>query len=202
MSPIRSMLCSPRITPRFQIPKCVKGQGISHSIQQFQGSKKIWMETKYDGERAQIHVQVDETGNSNITIFSKSTRDSTKDRFAVHSCVSFLLFLLLHMTEHAWRGHRVIRDALNLADPALDPQMRGKSVPRIKQDIILEAEMVAFSDTHNRIDGEPEHIYIRPHGAERPPEFWRIRSLIGSTAIGVRRQSHRKTNPELMDDDG
>ena len=58
---------------------------MAHTIKQFQHSKKIWVETKYDGERAQIHVQVDETGKSRITIFSKSQRDSTLDRFAIHS---------------------------------------------------------------------------------------------------------------------
>lgn len=46
---------------------------------------KIWAETKYDGERAQIHVKYDQTGEISIMIFSKSKRDSTMDRIAVHS---------------------------------------------------------------------------------------------------------------------
>lgn len=45
---------------------------------------KIWAETKYDGERAQIHVSYEENGEMNIMIFSKSKRDSTMDRIAVH----------------------------------------------------------------------------------------------------------------------
>ncbi len=45
------------------------------------------METKYDGERAQIHVDVLPSGIPNITIFSKSKRDSTQDRAAIHSII-------------------------------------------------------------------------------------------------------------------
>ena len=48
------------------------------------GSQAVWAETKYDGERTQIHVQVDEDMQSRITIFSKSQRDSTLDRHGVH----------------------------------------------------------------------------------------------------------------------
>lgn len=45
----------------------------------------MWVETKYDGERAQIHVWFDEDGSPRIRIFSKSGRDSTLDRAGIHS---------------------------------------------------------------------------------------------------------------------
>ncbi|CCM02607.1 uncharacterized protein FIBRA_04710 [Fibroporia radiculosa] len=131
-----SML-GPQVGIPVQIPKCVKGQSCVHSLQALHNSKKVWAETKYDGERAQIHVKM-VSGDPHITIFSKSGRDSTLDRVAIHP---------------------VILGALKL----------GSSASPMKKNVILEAEMVAFSDPIGAID-----------------EFWRIRSLIASTAIGPR----------------
>lgn len=51
----------------------------------FKKSSVVWAETKYDGERAQIHVWVDGKGKLRIKIFSKQGRDSTLDRFAIHA---------------------------------------------------------------------------------------------------------------------
>ncbi len=80
--------------PYTQIPKCLKARGCADTIKHLRGSTKLWVETKYDGERAQIHVEVDERGKSRITIFSKSRRDSTMDRFGVHQCVYSFLFIV------------------------------------------------------------------------------------------------------------
>ncbi len=91
----------------------------------------MWGETKYDGERAQIHVQVAEDGSSRITIFSKSKRDSTLDRHAVHG---------------------IIRAALGL-----DSIAAGKA-RKIKQNIILDAEMVAFRG--EVVDGELFFVHL------------------------------------------
>lgn len=66
-------------------------------------------------------------------------------------------------------GCSVIVDALGLSDNPSD----GKNTTEIKQNVIVEAEMVAYSDTVGRVD-----------------EFWRIRSLIASTAIGPRHRAH------------
>lgn len=87
-----------------------------------QGAKKVYAETKYDGERAQIHVEVPSDGTkARITIFSKSTRDSSLDRVGVFP---------------------IIRQALGLEE--------GQT-PRITQNVILDAEMVAYHNDH--IDG-------------------------------------------------
>ena len=67
--------------------------------------------------------------------------------------------------------------------------------PKFKKTIILEAEMVAFSEVDDRIDGSSRiHlddflVVLRNWTAE----FWRIRSLVGSTAYGVR---HRTLKPQ------
>jgi DNA ligase-4 len=88
----------------------------------------VWAETKCDGERAQIHVEVNADGSSRITIFSKSKRDSTHDRHAVHY---------------------IIRKALDLRDDYTHSGRTGRS--KIKHNIILDAEMVAFNGT--QVDG-------------------------------------------------
>ncbi|KAF9245263.1 DNA ligase/mRNA capping enzyme [Melanogaster broomeanus] len=116
-----------------EVPKSAKGRSPLHALGHLDSGSQIWAETKYDGERAQIHVHFSEDGEMKIAIFSKSKRDSTLDRIAVHS---------------------IVKEAL--------AGLGG-------QDIILDAEMVAFSDERNAID-----------------EFWQIRGLIARTAVGPR----------------
>lgn len=157
-----------------RLPRCVKATGCNDAFGRALGrggrsssSTKIWAETKYDGERTQIHVRVDAIdGSSHVSIFSKSGRDSSLDRWGVHWIVREALGL----------SHRSVQD--------LSKIVCRKSLPakQVTTDIILEAEMIAFSDTLGRID-----------------EFWRIRSLVESTARGVR--SNRKIScVELPED--
>ncbi|KAI5999562.1 DNA ligase/mRNA capping enzyme [Pisolithus albus] len=123
----------PRCGVPIEVPKSAKGRCPQHALELLDSCDRIWAETKYDGERAQIHVSYSSDGEMNISIFSKSKRDSTLDRVAVHP---------------------IIKEALS-AMPS--------------QSIILDAEMVAFSDQRNAID-----------------EFWRIRGLIARSAEGPR----------------
>lgn len=89
-------------------------------------AEEAWAEIKYDGERAQIHVEIMADNTSRITIFSKSKRDSTLDRFGVH---------------------HIIKRTLSL------PDSHHQSRPsQVKRNIILDAEMVAFNGTE--IDGK------------------------------------------------
>lgn len=68
-----------------EVPKSAKGRGPLHALELLDTDGQIWAETKYDGERAQIHARLCEDGEVTISIFSKSKRDSTLDRIAVHS---------------------------------------------------------------------------------------------------------------------
>ncbi|KAF8343411.1 hypothetical protein F5887DRAFT_1062181 [Amanita rubescens] len=70
-----------------QIPKSQKGRSCLHALSYFKQAKRVWVETKYDGERAQIHLEILPTGESKITIFSKSKRNSTQDREAIHGTI-------------------------------------------------------------------------------------------------------------------
>lgn len=110
-----------------QIPKSEKARGCEHALNFLSGSQRAWAETKYDGERAQIHVEVDDNGVSRITIFSKSKRDSTLDRHAVHG---------------------IIRAALSLDGTC----RREYPWYKVKQNVILDAEMVVFRG--EAVDGE------------------------------------------------
>jgi DNA ligase-4 len=105
-----------------QIPKSAKARGYRAAIARFDRVNKVWAEVKYDGERAQIHVEVRENNSSRITIFSKSKRDSTNDRFGVH---------------------HIIRAALGLPG-SIGPHATTSPV---KYNVILDAEMVPFHDT-------------------------------------------------------
>jgi DNA ligase-4 len=113
-----------------QIPKSVKGQSCEHSLDQFPRASCVWAEVKYDGERTQIHVAVAPDGNSNTTIFSKSGRDSTTDRVAVLD---------------------IVKSALGLSTSG--PEVVGIHRPMIRN-IVLEAEMVAYSTKRGKIDGK------------------------------------------------
>lgn len=75
----------PRWGVPVEVPKSAKGRSPLHALELLDTNGQIWAETKYDGERAQIHVRFCENGQMNIAIFSKSKRDSTLDRIAVHS---------------------------------------------------------------------------------------------------------------------
>lgn len=129
----------PRWGVPVEIPKSAKGRSPKHALNVLRSSSTIWAETKYDGERAQIHVRFRGQGDPQITIFSKSKRDSTLDRVAVH--------------------------------PIIMEALAGYSMG----DIILDAEMVAYSEDRRRIE-----------------EFWHIRGLIARTAVGARAGGYRR----------
>lgn len=116
------------------MPKSKKARGCLHALSYFKQAKRVWVETKYDGERAQIHLEILPTGESNITIFSKSKRNSTQDRKAVHE---------------------TIRRAVGIS--GAHPMKRFKH-----NNIVLDAEMVACHGEF--IDGNytfyPKHINL------------------------------------------
>jgi hypothetical protein len=55
---------------------------------------------------------------------------------------------------------RVALDALGLPGSAVPPRTRN-GMPCVTSDVILEAEMVAFSDTTGRIDGKSYPCFSR-----------------------------------------
>ena len=65
-----------------------KGRSIKHCLSMAQG--RISCEEKLDGEYCQIHIDLSK-GHDCIQIFSKSGKDSTRDRMALHEYVFSLL---------------------------------------------------------------------------------------------------------------
>ncbi|KAL5536761.1 hypothetical protein ACEPAF_584 [Sanghuangporus sanghuang] len=123
----------PEIGIPVQIPTCFKARGCRDALDKLKHSTSVWAETKYDGERMQIHVSPNECGESEITIFSKSRRDSTLDRIATH-----------------W----IIREALRLDHDHPDACARARATTHhnVLLTVILEAEMIAYDRTYG-VDG-------------------------------------------------
>ncbi|KAJ7430032.1 hypothetical protein B0H11DRAFT_2398665 [Mycena galericulata] len=159
----------PRIGTPVEIPKSEKGRSCLHTLEMLRTSYEIWAETKYDGERAQIHVEILADGDSRITIFSKSKRDSTLDRHGIHGLIRQAL--CLPKERHAGRGQC--------------------SVSQVRSNVILDAEMVAWHE--GKIDGLTLlHRYLNVHLCV---EFWRIRSLVEHTAVGPRHNTVQDDSP-------
>ena len=74
-------------------PFYLQGRGIKHCVDIAQ-NRRMSIEKKYDGEYFQLHVDMSKTGRNRIKIFSKSGRDSTEDRVAVHRYVDNVSSLL------------------------------------------------------------------------------------------------------------
>ena len=60
----------------------LKARSINHAVQMIHG-RTMSLERKYDGEYCQIHIDLSK-GNNRIQIFSKSGKDSTRDRAGLH----------------------------------------------------------------------------------------------------------------------
>ncbi|KAG0144175.1 hypothetical protein CROQUDRAFT_134532 [Cronartium quercuum f. sp. fusiforme G11] len=116
------------------IPKAVKASGscFSQAISKLSG--EVWAEIKYDGERMQIHVDMTKPKDQQIQIFSKSHRNSTKER--IKTVVP-------------------IRAALGLDSESPTKLSIDHPRPRDKTLIIsgiFEAEMVAWDMSRGHVD--------------------------------------------------
>ncbi|KAG8908637.1 hypothetical protein FRB99_004925 [Tulasnella sp. 403] len=145
-----------------EIPKCLKGEScekIIRSLRESGQASHVWAETKYDGERMQIHIDLRRPVGDQLRIFSKSKRDSTQDRAATHSIIQAALGLPITTDYH---------DKLVDYIPSIPSR-------KFQTNAILEAEMVCYDERTSCID-----------------EFWRIRSLLESTAQGGRARFHSR----------
>ena len=134
-----------------EIPKCVKAISLRHAIDICKGSQSIISEVKYDGERMQIHILSPDPGQ--IKIFSKSKRDSTKDRESTIPIIREALSLRHESRPRSFPNDEIENSLKNAK----------KSKLNLLSNAIFEAEMVAFDRKRNKID-----------------EFFRIRQLLGS----------------------
>ncbi|GHJ90147.1 hypothetical protein NliqN6_6549 [Naganishia liquefaciens] len=161
-------VAEPVIGVQVEIPKCEKGRSIESALKMIAGkegrnTRTIWAETKYDGERMQIHVWL-QNGKPVIKIYSKSKRDSTEDRKDTHDIILGSLGLPLVSQKHIPAHHKLLSNRLQAT-----PHQQGTITS-----VILEAEMLPY----NELDREGG----RGPGIE---EFWHL------TSLGARGGSHR-----------
>ncbi|KZT61412.1 hypothetical protein CALCODRAFT_9671 [Calocera cornea HHB12733] len=130
-------LFSPKLGVPVEIPKCVKGHSCGYAMQRLSTSDRLYAETKYDGERMQIHFDLSRPAGSEIQIFSKSKRDSTADRVATHSILRATLGLSPGPDAHPKLVERIGNAA---------------SKECIVSSAIFDAEMVAYSELSGDID--------------------------------------------------
>ena len=84
-----STYCKPKIGIRISSMESIQSKSIAHAYDYLFNSFQdvsFLTEIKYDGERMQIHVDISNI-NEPIKIFSKSGRDSTKDRIDSHPII-------------------------------------------------------------------------------------------------------------------
>lgn len=118
-----------------QVPKSLRPGTCAVATKHLRGP--VACETKYDGERLQVHVDLALPAPLQIQIFSKSTRDSTLDRHRLLPVIRASLGLALPAC----------------ADPLLAARVGGARAPgRLPGRLILEGEMVPFNGAEGRID--------------------------------------------------
>lgn len=76
----------PRIGTKVGRTTYLKGRSIKHAVEMIHG-RKMSVERKYDGEYCQVHIDLSK-GDQCIQIFSKSGKDSTKDKVGLHKQIS------------------------------------------------------------------------------------------------------------------
>ncbi|POW05905.1 hypothetical protein PSHT_10595 [Puccinia striiformis] len=127
-------LTKPQLGTPVNIPKAVKASGPCLAAPLSKLTGQVWAETKMDGERMQIHIDTSKPHDRQIQIFSKSHRDSTKERAPTHN---------------------VIRAALGLDSDSTSEDLYSIHVRTLLEPItsgIFEAEMVAWNKSQCQVD--------------------------------------------------
>lgn len=80
----------PRIGVPIMVPNCKKGRGCLHVCKMLERHCHLaYVETKYDGQRMQIHVDLSRPFDEQIRLFNKKGVDCTKRRAAVIPYLAF-----------------------------------------------------------------------------------------------------------------
>ncbi|GAA5842570.1 hypothetical protein JCM9279_003622 [Rhodotorula babjevae] len=146
----------PRIGLPIKVPKTEKPGSCSRATRHLEG--EVAVETKYDGERLQIHIDLSLPPREQIRIFSKSGRDSTETRHLLLPIIRASLDLPLDPLSRAL--HPLLYDRLLASASSRAPA----AFPPTK--LILEGEMVPYNESRSRID-----------------EFWKLAFAKGSAAL-------------------
>ncbi|KPV75538.1 uncharacterized protein RHOBADRAFT_53505 [Rhodotorula graminis WP1] len=146
----------PKIGLPIKVPKTEKPGSCSRATRHLEG--EVAVETKYDGERLQIHIDLGLPPLEQIRIFSKSGRDSTDTRHLLLPIIRASLDLPLDPLSRAMHPllyDRLLASASSRAPTAFPPSR-----------LILEGEMVPYDESRSRID-----------------EFWKLAFAKGGAAL-------------------
>ncbi|BGP40014.1 hypothetical protein JCM10450v2_003994 [Rhodotorula kratochvilovae] len=132
----------PRIGLPIKVPKTEKPGSCSRATRYLEG--QVAVETKYDGERLQIHIDMSRPPQEQIRIFSKSGRDSTETRHLLIPIIRASLDLPLDPLSRAL--HPLLYQRL-LSSASSRP---ANLLPSTK--LVLDGEMVPFDESRSRID--------------------------------------------------
>ncbi|GAA5959998.1 hypothetical protein JCM3765_006129 [Sporobolomyces pararoseus] len=135
---------SPVVGLPIKVPKSERPGTCSRATKHLRG--KVAAETKYDGERLQIHVDLSLPFEQQIKIFSKSGRDSTQTRHLLHPTIRASLGLDFG-DRFASNQHLLLASRLHSARRS---SPRSRSGPPSK--IVLEGEMVPYNEESHSID--------------------------------------------------
>ncbi|GAA6027207.1 hypothetical protein JCM8097_002484 [Rhodosporidiobolus ruineniae] len=149
----------PQVGLPIKIPKTEKPGSCSRATKHLSGPVAI--ETKYDGERLQIHVDLSLPLHDQIRIFSKSGRNSTQTRRLLLPIIRAALdlpFDPLDTTSHPLLHQRLLSSA----------SAHTPSFPSSATRYILEGEMVPYDESRGCID-EFWELDCAKVGAQDPP---------------------------------
>ncbi|GAA5824088.1 hypothetical protein JCM11251_001517 [Rhodosporidiobolus azoricus] len=130
----------PRMGLPVKVPKTEKPGCCSRATKTLQG--QVAVETKYDGERLQVHIDLTLPPHEQIRIFSKSGRDSTQTRHLLLPIIRASLSLPLSPLSPS--VHPLLHSRL------FSSAHHSSSFPPTK--LILEGEMVPYDETRHCID--------------------------------------------------
>jgi DNA ligase-4 len=80
---IAANLIRPQVGVQIGRGEFVKAHSCAHAVK-LSGKRKMIMERKYDGEYCQVHIDLSKGLSKCFRIYSKSGRDSTRDRIGIH----------------------------------------------------------------------------------------------------------------------
>ncbi|KAM0749298.1 hypothetical protein T439DRAFT_381674 [Meredithblackwellia eburnea MCA 4105] len=149
----------PVIGTPVQIPKTERPGTCDRATRMLRGP--VAVETKYDGERLQVHVDFE---LNHIQIFSKSGRDSTEDRRLLHPIIRASLSLAPLASDFLTTDIRLFQ---RLPSSSANSHVRK---PRHTQ-LILEGEMVSYDEREERIDEYWTLAHAKTGNRDAPTSF-------------------------------
>ncbi|BGP31986.1 hypothetical protein JCM10296v2_003765 [Rhodotorula toruloides] len=153
----------PQIGLPIKVPKTEKPSSCARATKHLDGL--VAVETKYDGERLQVHIDLSLPPREQIRIFSKSSRDSTETRRGLLPIIRASLGLPLDPVAQALHPQLYQRLLHALSSSATRPP-----IPPTKA--VIEGEMVPYHEGRRQID-----------------EFWKLAFAKAGDAVPLQARS-------------